>query len=109
LIQNTKSSHIAREQIGRALNPHEFAPYGFGKPLGQCRFSKTRQVIKEHVSPSQQTRQQEFDDLGFAQEDLIELISESSDPTLNLPGTRNRWWLGFGHRIHRVQAYLSVV
>ena len=73
------SQNVAREHIGRKLQPREAAVQALGDRLGQQSFADARRVLDEEVSLGEQRHDGQPDRIGLAQENAGDVALQSPE------------------------------
>ena len=79
LVEDAEPGDVARQQVGRALDPRELAAQGLRQGLGQGRLAQPGQVFDQQVAPRQQAGQHVLDHLGLAPQSRVERGANSFD------------------------------
>ena len=79
LVEDAEPGDVARQQVGRALDPRELAAQCLRQGLGQRRLAQARQVLDEQVPARQQAGEHVLDHVRLAAQHAVERGADAVD------------------------------
>ena len=83
-VENAGAGDVAGKQVGGELNAGKCARHALGKRLADERLADARNVFQQRVLAGQQSHDAQPDHLGFAQDDLGDVLLEFAYETEEL-------------------------